>query len=379
MAPATSGAAAMIANIQFLRAVAAIMVVVHHIRPFVNGIHPGAFMTDIGAAGVDIFFVISGFVMVYANRDLTRSSQQFWRERAVRILPLYWIVTFVIVALYAIGFRPVGLHGWSWGDLVTSLLLWPNVRVDGVNEPILTLGWTLIYEAFFYAIFGLMLSLKSLTRAVSATSVVFGLLVLAGLVMKPTNFAGQYYTSPLILEFLAGCGLGLAYLGSDLFTRPAWRQVLWPLVGTAIALVVLGDGMARAAIFSNGWMRVALVGVPAAGIVAATIALEASGRRVTDRLLLLLGSASYAIYLAHMLVLQGTWKALAKLLPQGVPAVSALMALTAVAMAIAAGVVMHRWLELPLTRWLRSGEWKATGGVLERLVRRLSLQRRVRD
>jgi exopolysaccharide production protein ExoZ len=342
----------MIANLQGLRALAALLVVIHHVRVFVNGIHPAAFMTDVGACGVDIFFVISGFVMVYTNRDAQRTPTAFWRGRALRILPMYWLVTCALVGLYVAGFRPVGLHGWSWGDLGASLLLIPNVRIDGVSEPILTLGWTLIYEALFYAIFGLALLTRDIRKTVLVVTVLFVLLMLAGLTMPPESVAGRTYSSPLALEFAAGCLLGLAYVRKDIFAWPASARLAMPLMVMAAAAIITADATARDAILTDPWVRVLLTGLPATAIVAGALALERSGRTLHSPFWLFQGTASYALYLIHPLALHASWKALAVVLPQDSPGVTTLMAIIAVAAAIGAGSVMHLTLERPLTAWL---------------------------
>ena len=337
----------MIANLQALRAVAALLVVAHHIRPFVFGHFPPGLVTEMGAAGVDVFFVISGVVMVYANRASNRTSVRFWRERALRILPLYWLVTFLIVALSFAGLRPVGLQGWSWSDLAASLLLVPNVRIDGVPEPILTLGWTLIYEAFFYAVFGAALIARDIGKAVALTVGVLTTLALVGLVLQPEGLAWKTYTSPLLLEFAAGTLLGLVYLRTDLFRRRASASLAVPLLMAAVAAMVLADTTMRAAVFHDARVRVLCVGIPAVVIVAAALALEQSNRRVSSRAWLFLGAASYALYLSHPLVLQTTWKAMAVVLPQGSVAVGAMTSAVAFGMAVAVGALMHVGLERP--------------------------------
>src|SRR5262249_10848440 len=147
----------MIQNIQVLRAIAAYLVVVYHIQPHVSNLLSAPMTSDMGAVGVDVFFVISGFIMVFTSSNRERTTWEFWRDRIIRIVPLYWLATFCMIAITLFGFAPSGLHGWDGKDLVTSMFFLPNIRNDGVPEPILSPGWTLIYEMFFYFLFGLTL------------------------------------------------------------------------------------------------------------------------------------------------------------------------------------------------------------------------------
>src|SRR5215471_1422417 len=97
-------------NVQFLRAVAAMLVVVHHLQAMVNANYGTEWSSRFGTFGVDVFFVISGFIMFYTNRTMRRGAREFISNRLLRIVPLYWLATFAMVALFLIGFRPNGLH-----------------------------------------------------------------------------------------------------------------------------------------------------------------------------------------------------------------------------------------------------------------------------
>jgi len=149
-----------IVNIQVLRAVAALMVVCDHILFDWHHSHgntfPHWFNTTVGSAGVDLFFVISGFIMFETTRGRDTSPVSFLAKRLIRIAPLYWLL---VIVLAAKSYEHNPSHfDWEW--LVQSLLFLPHVEGDMAGArfpsayfPILFVGWTLIFEMFFYAIF----------------------------------------------------------------------------------------------------------------------------------------------------------------------------------------------------------------------------------
>ncbi|MBC8051281.1 MAG: acyltransferase, partial [Chitinophagales bacterium] len=110
----------MIENIHVLRAVAAYMVVFYHGQDLTQAVSPAFDYVHAGAAGVDIFFVISGFVITHTNLRNQKATTQFWLDRIIRIVPLYWAVTFFLILVSLSGWRPTGLHHWDAGDLLGS-------------------------------------------------------------------------------------------------------------------------------------------------------------------------------------------------------------------------------------------------------------------
>jgi exopolysaccharide production protein ExoZ len=241
----------------------------------------------IGAAGVDVFFVISGFVMAITACSRPVAVCQFVVDRFSRIVPLYWIATLLLLGVVLTGKGSTPPH---IATLLASLALVP---VD--PQPYLGVGWTLVYEMFFYAL--LALSLLVRPRHLVALTLTLLLLVAAGAAFRPEGIVLRTYTGPLLLEFLAGVWLGVA-----------WRRGLRlpPLAGMAL----LAAGIAGLAVASaNGtagetvaFARIVEWGLPALAIVAGTLGLEALPI-VRSRLGLLLGAASYAIYLSHPAVL----------------------------------------------------------------------------
>src|SRR5271166_3045280 len=134
-------------SIQTLRALAALAVVAYHALQWDRG------GFDVGRAGVDVFFVISGFIMwrVTAGRDVP--PRAFLWRRFTRVAPLYWLATLGVLAVALVwpAFLPEVRPGWR--HLVLSLAFIPHLDPRGLPFPTLPPGWTLDYEAVFYAIF----------------------------------------------------------------------------------------------------------------------------------------------------------------------------------------------------------------------------------
>jgi len=265
-------------SIQALRAVAALAVVFFHLSPT---------SWTLGAAGVDLFFVISGFIM--GTVGLGDSPARFMSKRIIRIVPLYWAVT---IAMCAASQVP-GLFSTFTFDLprlAASLLFIPFEDPQGKIWPLIVVGWTLNYEMFFYLLFALGLWLR---RPIAAPILIICGLAAAGWFFQPEWTIPHFYTDQLLLEFAFGLLLSRA-----VFFRNA-------ALGSALALAGF------IALFSWGlgsdtpdW-RIIYWGLPALAIVAGFVAIERAGAFPGQALRPLekLGDASYSLYLTHGIVL----------------------------------------------------------------------------
>jgi exopolysaccharide production protein ExoZ len=300
------------------------MAVVHHTLKQLNRHGSIDIHTGVGQAGVDIFFVISGFVMVYVSRD--RTPLAFWRDRIRRIVPLYWFYTLLMALLALVVPGLLRTAEFDAEHLAQSLLFIPayHPTKEWAVWPVLVQGWTLNYEMFFYAVFGALLTLR---RLVPALAVAFVALVAAGAILNPQGAVASVYTNPLLLEFLAGALIGRAYLAGLLPGRAGG----WACLG--LALVIFALPLPRII----GW------GVPAALIVIAAVTLE-TGR--ANPHLRLLGDASYSIYLSHTFtlgVIGAAWI--------GGSAVGDIASVGfGIAASVVVGVLSFRLVETPLNR-----------------------------
>lgn len=331
----------MIVHLQYLRAVAALMVVLFHTLDDPSRLGPEAALPRFpaGAFGVDLFFVISGFIIWWTTRDGRTGPVVFAWRRFARVAPLYWILTLLLAAIAVAAPHLLASTRFDPAHLLASLafLPWPHPTFDTAN-PVLFVGWTLNYEMAFYALFALTLLLPARWRLAAAVGALT-VLALVGWWAEPEALAARFYTRPVILEFALGLLLGAAVAGGHR-VRPRLGALC---AGTGLLVLVAAAG---------GGEHGLLAGVAATLVVAGAV-LGDRGAAEPDRpLVRLLGDASYSIYLTHLFVLpvaQIAW------VRAGLPVAgwAGLLYPAAALLACAlAGVLCHVWLERPLGRML---------------------------
>jgi exopolysaccharide production protein ExoZ len=295
--------------IQMLRALAAIGVVFTHAITRISATFPQGDAESlfagpqgqlrVGDAGVDLFFVISGFIMLHVHRnDFAKPGAplHFMERRIARIVPIYWLLTalallFLIFTpeLFTTHYRTVDI---PW--IVGSFFFLPIAPPGGTINPVVGVGWTLNYEMFFYAVFAIMLLLPR-RRGLQLIFLGFGALVGTGIVLPSSDPAVGFFTNWLLLDFL----LGLAIAAWSLSGRKMSLSIV------LIALFV-GIGCLVATIFvpppEEGPLRFAGWGIPAALVVLAMRNVVISDGAFA-RLATVLGDASYSIYLFQFFAL----------------------------------------------------------------------------
>ena len=339
-------------SIQALRAVAALAVLYLHTNIMLsyNAGYPAETISNAGAAGVDIFFVISGFVMLHVHHNQFgsfRLAGAFLLRRAIRIVPLYWTATLLI----ATGLLVVpGLFNVLKFDLVTvlkSLLFIPGPGPGGINV-LHVAGWSLCIEVLFYLLFTVALLFP---KKIGMAFIGFALtlLVAAGVVFSVAGTPLEIFMSPLLLEFAAGMLLALAW-------RRRWllpAGLAWPV----LVLAFLAIGMSGyLLIVQDSLARVFWWGIPAVLMVWGAVSLETEGRLKPPKILLRIGDSSYSLYLLHILVLPVLAKGWRLTgwhhhLPQSV----ALILFFGVT--VAACYIAYRMFERPLTKALQA-RWR---------------------
>jgi exopolysaccharide production protein ExoZ len=275
-------------SIQALRALAAVAVVAYHALQWADG------GFDVGRSGVDVFFVISGFIIwrVCAGRDLSPGAF-LWR-RLTRVAPLYWLTTLALAAVAPVfpAFLPEVRPGLS--HLALSLAFIPHLDPRGLPFPTLPPGWTLDYEAAFYLIFAGALAGPRRWRGRIVLGGLAGLTAFGFLDPEPFYFLGA---NPMLLQFAAGVAIAMA----------AERRRLPGRAGGAVMLVAalgLWTWVEVGGLFTELW-RPLQWGVPAALTVAGAVSLDQRGafRALpvpVARAILVAGDASYAVYLLHL-------------------------------------------------------------------------------
>lgn len=309
-------------SIQMLRAFAALIVAVFHIGAIERlgiseagasepGLVGGFWLNGFG--GVDLFFVISGFIMVYvtgASRSGPRTAAAFLFARASRIYPLWWLFASVMLVYFLLVYHvPVDMkHVISRNQTPAEHLIASYLLLPQPNLPLLGIGWTLVHEMYFYLVFALLLLLPR--RFLGPGLLVWALIVLAGYFTGLSMpFARNWVTlivHTMTLEFLAGAGAALLVMSGWRF-----RPLLMTLAGLAACLAALqlspdpDRWSPQEAPFMLQWGRVLLYGLPSALLIYGLASLEAEGRFREWKPLTRLGDWSYALYLSHTIVASG--------------------------------------------------------------------------
>ena len=279
-------------SLQALRGLAALAVVYHNtnfaqfeLTGANNRFLPGA---SLGELGVDLFFVLSGFLMVSTTSSQAgglKAAGRFIASRALRIYPLYWIMALIWAATLILA--PYAALGRQGADLVSSLLLIPAAAT-----PQLTQAWSLVFEVFFYLVFGLMMLTRHRKAALAGWALWLGGCALTG--FRLPTAAGHLASNPLALEFLIGCGS--AYLSQRGIRHP--RILLVCGLCLAPAGEYLRTRLSFDANLAEG-LRALMVGVPAGAIVLGAVAMERAGRLRIPGWLEALGDRSYVLYLVN--------------------------------------------------------------------------------
>lgn len=331
--------------IQALRAVAALMVVAHHATIMLgerNHLPIGNWFN--GASGVDLFFVISGFVMTISSaplRSVAHPARTFLARRLERVVPLYWLVTTAKVAVLllvpALGLNAIGNARY----VLDSYLFVASYNPEGALEPVVVVGWTLNYEMGFYLLFAAALLLRRRWLWVVLPSLL-GLAMWRMMHVPVGPVPLQFFQNTLLLEFLFGTLLGVGV---------QWvRRVPW-----GVGLVLAASGFLPLLLWPAPMFSVergVLWGVPALAVVAGAISLEARWGAHTPRWFLALGDASYSIYLSHTFALPAIGLLLGHMRQGGAGEVP-LALLGVVVCATVAGELVYRWVERPMTRWFK--------------------------
>lgn len=331
-------------SIQVFRAIAANAVVLSHLHGIEGKYGKGYvvlpdWIGQAGPAGVHFFFVISGCVMVFASQGV--SWPDFILSRLTRIYPIYWFYTsiFVLTILLVPHYISFGLPSLAF--IFKSYLLWPDS-----GAPLLTVGWSLIFEMYFYIILTLALaSAVSLRLAVliwAATTILIGQLNL-----EQTPIV-SLISSPLSFEFIAGAVVGFVVLSGHKSGRGG-------AFGVGVASLVAG--FVRYVLYAppndTSLITVVSLGIPFSLILYAGLSFENSRQWPTFNWMVLLGDASYSTYLSHVLVLSLLGRMFLYVSFSGWVAETAFVLLCVLATNLV-GILSYLWLERPSLRLCRA-------------------------
>lgn len=327
-------------SIQYLRGFAALSVLAAHALKWpLSDVNFGLLKT--GRLGVEVFFVISGFIITMIAGDGRFDPRDFLARRIFRIVPAYWVAT-LVVAILAIAIPSQFRTTVPTIDgLAMSLLFVPSVDP---KAPLLLLGWTLDYEAFFYAIFASLFFLKSEARTLVVCAVL-ALLVWLGQVMTEPTHLQAFYTSASLIGFGFGTLLAQAY-------RHGLVERLGGAMGRALAaaaviLVALFYGIDWDNTHQLSLPLHVLMSVTAVSIVLLGLQIEATGRLPEVTMLKYLGDTSYSLYLFHLFPVAAVWAVSKRLFDVDEPLTYLACSALAIVAGVLSGLVCYYLVERP--------------------------------
>jgi exopolysaccharide production protein ExoZ len=329
-------------GVQMLRGLAAFAVVVNHALKESNdsvGRFSPDWLTTVGAGGVDVFFVISGFIMLYVSfaPKGVMSPIDFIARRFIRIYPLYWVCALLVIVPALAGVHMN--HVLGVGDGLRSFFLLPS------EGKWINVSWTLVYELFFYLVFAVMLIWRSRRVAVLGCSAIIALSTVAWVFLRPGAIR-EFFQNPISLEFCFGLLLAWG------FATGRVKQLPWATAVLGLALMIAATFIAphNTGGLDPNLMRVLCWGLPAVLVVATFLRVGHPIGRVA-RFLVYLGDASYAVYLIHPLVMMGL-RRLVHIETTGRFGL-VLVVFAVVTLSVLTGIVLHQFVELPLIRLVR--------------------------
>jgi peptidoglycan/LPS O-acetylase OafA/YrhL len=338
-------------TLEGLRGAAALLVVMYHLQdvfsyraeivPFL-----GAF--GAGNRGVDLFFVLSGFIMMWSHRSeigLRGRTLSYLYKRGCRIFPAVWILTAIAAATYGLGFG--GLQKASKLDLsgvVASAFLLPQRGPALIN-----VTWTLTYEILFYSLFALLI----VNRRVGVLAILawqLGVALASIGLFDPGGWLVGYYLNPICLEFGIGmvCAMIVIRMSTDsgMPTRPV--KCLLAIGASLFVGGLLYEGLWDQQGLTS--VRVLVYGVGAGAMIVALALLESGGQVQAPVPLVLLGDSSYSVYLIHYSVITLTVTLLVRL---RLATSNPVLLFSCAILAIAAGAVFHAFVDTPIQTHLR--------------------------
>ena len=332
---------------QALRGLAAFLILAKHALYEVDLISPidfnyGNYQYYI--VGIDIFFVLSGFIMVYMSwgKSGVGAAKDFMLRRIIRIVPVYWFYTALLAVVALTIPQVLGKAEFDTIEFFKSLFFIPYFNGENL-QPFLANGWTLNYEMYFYTIFAVCLILPARYSLMALSAVFFTIVLTDGFGIE--GQIANFYTRPIILEFLAGALIGYFYMKG--VRLPAWCFWLGIFFTTAAMIALLyTDSLLAKGIDYN---------MPMIAIVMITLLVLPHHADVfkMPRWSVLIGDASYTIYLSHPFAI-GAVTQLVLLLGLESIIHPWIVFLTIIGVSIGGGIIAYNILEKPLLSFTKS-------------------------
>lgn len=341
-------------NIQALRGVAVLSVVLFHLMTIEKKY--GGTKTilqdffSFGMFGVDLFFVISGFVMIAVTRGKFQNTKQairFLYHRASRIYPIYWVYSILVLGLFFVKPSLVNSSQGNQVDILASFLLLPSEIL-----PLVMVGWTLIHEMYFYLIFFIVLLITPEKRIVNVL-LLWGVLILVfNTSLELNNPFANLIFHPLTIEFISGNFLAILFYRTSNKSLKTGSLLAMAFIGFIAA--IYGHNLYQhftGHIDPQGWWRILIFGMPALLMVFCFINAERNGL-VIHSALTKIGDASYSIYLSHVLTLSAAGRIWSVYSSDSIYD-NYMMIPAMFILVIIVGMVSYRYVEKPLLTYSR--------------------------
>ena len=344
-----------IQNIQALRGIAVLLVVIFHLITIeqkyggANTVLPD--LLSFGMFGVDLFFVISGFVMISVTRGKFQNAKQairFLYHRASRIYPTYWFYSLLVLAVFLLKPTLVNSSIGNEVNILASFLLFPTEKL-----PLVMVGWTLIHEMYFYLLYFFILLLIAEKNLVTALILWASVIVFVNISFDLYSPLKILFFHPLTIEFIAGCFLGIYYFRSKNKKIPKNSLLL---LTAAVIFIASINGYNiyqhyTGILEPQKWWRILIFGLPALTITFCLLSAERNDFFIHSSIVKI-GDASYSIYLSHILTLSAAgriWRVYSiESVSDNIIMVPALLFL-----AIIIGMLSFHYIEKPLLTYSR--------------------------
>lgn len=333
----------MLIYLQYLRGLAALAVVYFHISLQFNDYGIADFrLPEIGKEGVNIFFVLSGFIIYYISQLRPKTPRIFIWDRIVRVVPLYWFYSAIMTIMILVLPEVVKSGIFDLSHVVSSFLFLPHIHPVFTEKywPLVIPGWTLNYEMYFYLIFGCSLFFNNSMRLAAVICSIGGLVV-AGLLFS-LSFPFDFWGNPIVLEFLLGMFIARFTVThqNDLKLKPAF------IVTVVLVIFTLAFVGFKGSFF---------ISVVAALLVFWVTVINLKTKPIKFHFLKLLGDASYSLYLSHIFVIAGV-NAFCKKLPLDLILKGSSFVFLAFLLSIVVGILSYKLVEKPLIKVFQQGK-----------------------
>lgn len=337
--------------IQLLRGVASMLVVLMHATININENYSQPLFGNIftfGGAGVDIFFVLSGFIITYSTKKslvLTSNFTRFLKRRFVRIFPTYWIViTSLLIIQFVLPSFFTTHYSFDLTNLLSTYFLLPQHQmVNGVS-------WTLTYELFFYFLFSIAFLVKKNETRIGLVAVYVGILLLFPIIYPDAEKSTIWINLiafPMNMEFFMGILAAVCIPKLN-------ARIAVPFIVSGVFLFVLAAAFSNAGntILPNTYNRVILFGIPSFFIITGLVKYETTKVVKMHSVLISLGEASYSLYLIHLPVIIGAIKLFGKLSLHTSNLVVHIFMIGVLTLVSIGSILFFKWIERPLIKKL---------------------------